>query len=184
MLLARPLYCDGGGFAAAAAHTSNAGPGTLTVSNQSRGIVGNISYIFRFFINSLRFIRTSFHSSIHYLGTGLKTVFRPLTIEQVRTRIRYLRVPVRYLETVLRIPFIGARIGLSTVLGIIPFVGTAVTTVLAAYPIILASQIPDLPGDVFGKMCFNLVLGGALSLLPLVGGLLSNIWRPTSRNLR
>lgn len=105
-------------------------------------------------------------------------------MKQIRYRIHLFRVPVRWLETVLRIPFLNYRIGLSTLLGAVPFVGTTVVTALALYPVILASQVPELPPDVFRRMIFNMVLGGALGMVPFVGGLLSNIYRPTTRNIR
>ncbi|KAJ3187359.1 hypothetical protein HDU85_006647 [Gaertneriomyces sp. JEL0708] len=94
------------------------------------------------------------------------------------------RIPVRYLETILRIPFINKRIGLTTLIGAIPFVGATVAFLLAGYPLLLASQVPDLPNVVTRKMVINCCVGAGLSMVPLIGGLLSNCWKPGLRNLR
>ncbi|KAI8816601.1 uncharacterized protein EV422DRAFT_571571 [Fimicolochytrium jonesii] len=104
--------------------------------------------------------------------------------QQVRYRLNLYKVPVRYLETIFRIPYIRVRIGLSTLIGLVPFVGAAITATVAFYPLVLATQVPNLPPDVVPKMMFNMVLGGALGLIPFVGGLIANIYRPTWRNLR
>ena len=55
---------------------------------------------------------------------------------------------------------------------------------MAAYPLILASQLEGLPNDVLARMVFNAVVGAGIGMVPFVGGVLVTVWRPTLRNLR
>ncbi|KAI8908618.1 hypothetical protein DFJ77DRAFT_550696 [Powellomyces hirtus] len=179
MLFSKPLYCQG---------TTTVGlgprpPSTLTVQ-QSHGLFYNLRRIAHLIAASYRFVGASVRAGIHYATSTLRFVFTPLNLSQVRRRLQMYKTPVRYLETFLRIPYVGYRIGITTLIGMVPIVGSVVTVTMAMYPLILAAQTPNLPSDVLPKMMFNALLGGALGLIPLVGGLCANIYRPTWRNLR
>ncbi|KAJ3014065.1 hypothetical protein HKX48_005347 [Thoreauomyces humboldtii] len=180
MLLARPIYCSPSAPALSSS-TTLIHPAPRPSTNSAFSI---IRQTFHYIRQGFAFASRSLTYVSHSLALGLKTVARPLTIQQVRQRISMFRVPVRWLESVVKIPFVRVRLGLTTVIGLVPFLGVAVSAGFALYPIILASQVPDLPQDVLPKMIGNMFLGAGLGLIPFVGGLIANFYRPTWRNLR
>ncbi|KAJ3174454.1 hypothetical protein HDU87_007146 [Geranomyces variabilis] len=157
---------------------------STTLINQHHGLFYNVKRLLSLLVASTRFVGRSFTAGVGFITSSLRFVAVPLTLPQVHYRLQIFRTPVRILEGAVRIPFIGKRLGLSTLLGILPGVGGAVSAIMATYPIILAAQVKDLPDGVLGKMVRNALLGGLLGCVPIVGGLFANLYRPTYRNLR
>lgn len=103
------------------------------------------------------------------------------TTERLATlnRIRKLS---RLMDTAIRIPVIGYRIGLDPIIGLIPGGGDLIATAFSAYLIFLATRF-GLPRRVLGWMIFNVGLEAIVGSVPLVGDLFDAFYKSNLRNL-
>jgi hypothetical protein len=96
-------------------------------------------------------------------------------IERLR-RLAYL------LDDRFRIPGTSYRIGLDGLIGLVPGVGDAVTTLLALY-IVLEARRLGLPVIKLGRMGLNVGVDAVLGAVPLLGDLFDVAWKANRRNL-
>ncbi|MBU7585004.1 MAG: DUF4112 domain-containing protein [Nostoc sp. TH1S01] len=94
-------------------------------------------------------------------------------------RIRRLS---RLMDTSIRIPFFGFRIGLDPILGLVPGAGDFISTAFSAYIIFLATRF-GIPRQDLAKMIFNVGLEAVVGTIPLVGDLFDAFYKSNIRNL-
>jgi Domain of unknown function (DUF4112) len=99
----------------------------------------------------------------------------PRSIERLR-QLAYL------LDDRFRIPGTGYRIGLDGLIGLVPGVGDAVTTLLALYIVHEARRL-GLPLTKLGRMGLNVGVDAVLGAVPLLGDLFDVAWKANRRNL-
>ena len=100
----------------------------------------------------------------------------PRRVERLR-RLAYL------LDDRFAIPGTPYRIGLDGLVGLVPGIGDAVTTVLAVY-IVLEARRLGIPVTKLGRMGLNVGIDAVLGAVPLVGDLFDVAWKANRRNLR
>ena len=102
-------------------------------------------------------------------------------LERLNTlnRIRKLS---RLMDTAIRIPGTGFRIGLDPIIGLVPGAGDIVSTAFSAYIIFLATRF-GLPREVMYRMIFNIGLEAVVGAVPLVGDLFAAYYKSNVRNL-
>ena len=86
------------------------------------------------------------------------------------------------LDDLFRIPGTQRRIGLDGLLGLIPGVGDAVTTLLSAVIVARAWQA-GVPRRVVAKMLANIAVDGVVGSVPLVGDLFDFGWKANRKNI-
>jgi hypothetical protein len=89
----------------------------------------------------------------------------------------------RLLDSAFLIPGTNRRVGVDAVIGLIPGVGDALTTLLASYIIWEARQL-GLPRWKIARMVGNVALDTALGAVPLVGDVFDVLFKANERNLR
>lgn len=94
-------------------------------------------------------------------------------------RIRQLS---RLMDTSIRIPGIGFRIGLDPIIGLVPGAGDLISTAFSAYIIFLATRF-RLPSQDLRKMIFNVGLEAVVGAVPLAGDLFDAFYKSNMRNL-
>ena len=94
-------------------------------------------------------------------------------------RIRKLS---RLMDTAIRIPGTGFRIGLDPIIGLIPGVGDLISTAFSAYIIFLATRF-GIPRQDLTRMIFNIALEAVVGTVPLVGDLFDAYYKSNIRNL-
>jgi len=94
-------------------------------------------------------------------------------------RIRQLS---RLMDTAIRIPGTGFRIGLDPIIGLIPGGGDLISTAFSAYIIFLATRF-GIPRQDLAKMIFNIGLEAVVGTVPLVGDLFDAYYKSNIRNL-
>lgn len=104
------------------------------------------------------------------------------TAERLATlnRIRKLS---RLMDTSIKIPFIGFRIGLDPIIGLIPGAGDLVSTAFSAYIIYLAARF-NIPANTMRWMIFNITLEAVIGSVPLAGDVFDAFYKSNIRNLR
>jgi hypothetical protein len=103
------------------------------------------------------------------------------TIKRLATlnRIRQLS---RLMDTSLRVPGTGFRIGLDPIIGLIPGAGDLISTAFSAYIIFLATRF-GIPRQDLTEMIFNVALESVVGTVPLVGDLFDAYYKSNIRNL-
>lgn len=93
-----------------------------------------------------------------------------------------LRRLARLLDGAVRIPGTGIRIGLDPVLGLLPGVGDALSTLLSGWLVVRAAGLGASPATL-ARMVGNLLVDAAIGTLPVLGDLFDVGWRANERNL-
>lgn len=95
---------------------------------------------------------------------------------------RHLERLAWLLDDLVRIPVIGWRVGLDAILGLIPGVGDAATSLASIY-ILLSAVRFGVPKITLARMGLNVGIDYLLGVVPLVGDLLDASWKSNRRNL-
>jgi hypothetical protein len=103
------------------------------------------------------------------------------TIKRLATLNRIRRLS-RLMDTSLRVPGTGFRIGLDPIIGLIPGAGDLISTAFSAYIIFLATRL-GIPRQDLTEMIFNVALESVVGTVPLVGDLFDAFYKSNIRNL-
>jgi hypothetical protein len=101
--------------------------------------------------------------------------------ERLRT-LKRIRKFSRLLDASIGLPFVKFKIGLDPILGLIPGLGDAVTTLFSAYIIVMAARF-GLPWRVIRQMAFNVGLEFVVGTIPLIGDIFDAFYKSNIRNL-
>ncbi len=88
-----------------------------------------------------------------------------------------------WLDDCLPVPFTQRRIGLDGLVGLLPGVGDAATTLVSAYLVLEARRL-GIPKRQLTQMLWNLAVDGVVGSVPLVGDLFDFGWKANRRNIR
>lgn len=88
----------------------------------------------------------------------------------------------QWLDSVFRIPGVGIRFGLDSLLGLIPGLGDVTTSVASLY-ILNAAHRQNVPRITLTRMALNIVLETIFGAIPVVGDLFDVYWKSNLRNV-
>lgn len=88
-----------------------------------------------------------------------------------------------WLDERFRVPGTGVRVGLDGIVGLIPGVGDAATTLISLY-LVAEGYRAGLPKRVLGRMLANVGIDFLLGSVPLLGDLFDVAFKANRRNLR
>ena len=98
-------------------------------------------------------------------------------------RIARLDALASLLDTAILIPGTNVRFGLDAVIGLVPGIGDAITTMLSLY-IVKEARALGAPRHVILRMLGNVALDGVVGAVPLAGDLFDVMWRANRRNMK
>jgi hypothetical protein len=101
------------------------------------------------------------------------------TVDRRVERLTYL---AHLLDDRFRIPGTRHRIGLDGLIGLVPGIGDAATTLVSLY-IVLEARRLGLPATKLARMGLNVGVDALLGAVPLVGDLFDVAWKANRRNL-
>jgi hypothetical protein len=104
---------------------------------------------------------------------------RPLSRED---RIARLDALATLFDTAFVIPGTGIRFGLDALIGLVPGIGDAITTLMSLY-IVNEARALGAPRLLVGRMVANVALDGVVGAVPLVGDVFDVAWRANRRNM-
>jgi hypothetical protein len=87
----------------------------------------------------------------------------------------------RWMDTAFELPLVGWRFGLDAIIGLIPGLGDAATTVVSLYLLALAGRA-GVPKITVARMGLNVAVDMILGSLPLVGDVFDIWWKANQRN--
>ena len=94
-------------------------------------------------------------------------------------RLRYLS---NLWDNALRIPGTNLRVGLESLIGILPFGGDVIGLLLSCYILFHAIQF-KLPKTILLRMVSNIVIDAVVGLVPILGDLFDTTWKANTRNI-
>lgn len=87
------------------------------------------------------------------------------------------------MDSAIRVPVVGWKIGLDPILGLLPVGGDVASSLISVYLIVVAYQLA-LPRHVMIRMGANIALDLVLGLLPVVGDVSDFFWKSNRYNLK
>ena len=98
-------------------------------------------------------------------------------------RIARIDALANLLDTAILIPGTSIRFGLDAVIGLVPGIGDAITTLLSLY-IVNEARALGAPPLLIARMLANVALDGIVGAVPLVGDAFDVAWRANRRNMQ
>jgi hypothetical protein len=106
-------------------------------------------------------------------------ISRPRSRAERIARIEWLST---LLDTAIVIPGTPIRFGLDALIGLVPGIGDAITTLLALY-IVREARALGAPRILIARMLANVALDGVVGAVPIAGDLFDVAWRANRRNV-
>lgn len=100
------------------------------------------------------------------------------TIEIDRKLVRF----GHFMDTLFRVPGLGWRFGLNTIIDLVPGIGDTATSVISLYIIVSAVRY-RVPKITLVRMGINTAIYYVGGMMPLAGDLFDTWWKPNKRNL-
>jgi len=98
------------------------------------------------------------------------------------TSLARLRRYAYWLDSGIRVPGLGWRIGLDSILGLVPGVGDTAGAVLGGWVFIEALRM-GVPAHTLARMLINLALDSTVGAVPVLGDLFDFVWKANVRNI-
>jgi hypothetical protein len=98
------------------------------------------------------------------------------------TRLERLEKMAHRMDTAIRVPIIGLRIGYDSIIGLIPGVGDLLTLAPSAWIIIEAKRMGASP-HVIGRMAANTATDTLVVMIPILGDLFDATFKSNRRNV-
>jgi hypothetical protein len=113
--------------------------------------------------------------------------FRTSTFDFTRPRSRAERIArldalATLLDTAFLLPGTNIRFGVDALIGLIPGIGDAVTTLMSLYIVREAREL-GVPRHVIARMLMNVALDGVVGAVPFLGDAFDVMWRANRRNM-
>ncbi|MFM7345277.1 MAG: DUF4112 domain-containing protein [Tagaea sp.] len=87
----------------------------------------------------------------------------------------------RLMDTAVRIPGTGIRLGLDSVIGLVPGIGDAVSAAFATWIVAEAARL-GVPKRKLARMMANVLIDAGVGAIPIAGDLFDVAFRANSRN--
>lgn len=97
-------------------------------------------------------------------------------------RIARIDALARLFDTAFLIPGTNIRFGLDALIGLVPGIGDAITTLIALY-IVSEARALGAPRLLIARMLANVAIDGVVGAVPLVGDAFDVAWRANRRNV-
>lgn len=96
--------------------------------------------------------------------------------------LRRARVLARLLDDAVRIPVVDVRVGLDSIIGLLPIGGDVVTGIVSLYVVFEAARA-GVPKPTLVRMLLNIALDVAVGSVPVVGDVADVVWKANRRNV-
>ncbi len=109
-------------------------------------------------------------------------IFAPLAEIDLK-RLQRLRLLARLMDTAIRIPGTGIRIGADSIMGLLPVAGDAGGALVGLYIVNEARRL-GLPSHKLARMISNVALDGLAGSVPLLGDVFDVYFKSHRRNVK
>ena len=115
-------------------------------------------------------------------GTQSPPGYNPGRTERVLAAERRIGYVAHALDDLVAVPGTKSRIGLDPIIGLIPFLGDIVTSLVAMWIVVEAARF-KLPGIVLARMIMNASVDFLIGLIPFLGDLFDLVYKANTKNL-
>jgi hypothetical protein len=98
-----------------------------------------------------------------------------------RAQLEFIKRLSYYLDSAIPIPGTKMRIGLDPIIGLIPGVGDALTSLISTYIVLTAMKL-KVSRWTLVRMVFNIVIESVVGIIPIVGDFFDAYWKSNERN--
>ena len=99
-----------------------------------------------------------------------------------QTPIQHLEVLAWVLDSSIPVPGTRLRIGLESLIGLVPVIGDVIGVAISSYILVLAAR-QGVPRVTLLRMGFNVTLEGVVGLIPVAGDLFDFAWKANTKNV-
>ena len=99
-----------------------------------------------------------------------------------RKALQRTRLVARLLDSAIPVPRTNYRIGLDSIVGLLPVSGDVVTGVIGLY-IVAEAGLVGAPRNVLGRMVFNILVDTLIGSVPAIGDLFDAAWKANLKNV-
>lgn len=88
----------------------------------------------------------------------------------------------RLMDTAVRVPGTNFRLGLDSVIGLVPGIGDAISAAFASWIVLEAARL-GVPKRKLARMLGNVAIDAAVGAVPIAGDLFDAVFRANTRNI-
>jgi uncharacterized protein DUF4112 len=99
------------------------------------------------------------------------------------SRIARIDALATLLDTAFILPGTDIRFGFDALIGLVPGIGDAITTLMSLY-IVREARALGAPRHVVARMLANVAIDGLVGAIPLFGDVFDVVWRANRRNIK
>jgi hypothetical protein len=114
--------------------------------------------------------------------TGADPRFDPRAKGDAGTPLGQLEILAWALDSSIAIPGTAFRVGLDSLIGLVPVIGDVIGMALSSYILFMAAKL-GVPRVTLLRMGFNVALEGVVGLIPLAGDVFDMAWKANRRNV-
>lgn len=104
-------------------------------------------------------------------------------IDEHQARAKRIAKVANAFDSKFEVPVVGLKLGYDSILGLIPGVGDAITSLAGGYLIYEAAQAGSRK-RILARMAFNTLLDSTVGAIPLVGDIFDMAFRSNTRNAK
>jgi len=101
--------------------------------------------------------------------------------QEIERRVQAIEDLARLMDSQFKLPGIPLRLGLDTLIGLIPGIGDTIGLAIAGY-IILQSKRLGIGGGLVIQMVLNIFIDWLIGLIPLIGDIFDWGWKGNNKN--
>jgi hypothetical protein len=117
------------------------------------------------------------------MATDAPITTRGELITNEDTRLAAVRSLAKLMDTAITLPGTNIKIGLDSLIGLIPGVGDLIGSAIGGYIVLVASQM-GVSRVVIARMLLNLGIDAAVGVVPVVGDVLDVAWKANVKNVQ
>jgi hypothetical protein len=106
----------------------------------------------------------------------------PTSSTDPQSALKGLEALAWLLDNSIRIPGTRFRIGVDSLIGVVPVIGDAIGALLSTYILVMSAKM-GVPRVTLLRMGFNITLEAVVGVVPLVGDLFDFAWKANRRNV-
>ena len=101
---------------------------------------------------------------------------------QIEQEVQMLETLAHLMDSAFVIPGTSMRVGVDSLIGLIPGLGDTISALISSYIVKQASKY-NLPWHLKLKMSFNIFIDWLIGIIPLIGDLFDVGWKANTRNV-
>lgn len=111
------------------------------------------------------------------------TTVRVLPSREVEAELVVLRGIAKVMDEAVTVPSTNIKVGLDSLLGLIPGIGDLGSAAVGAYILRAAARL-NVPTVVIARMLLNLLIDAVLGIIPVIGDALDVLYKANAKNAR